>query len=77
MVEGNVYIGQNPALTSLTALHNLQTVEGQSVRVEAISYSPFQSSPMIGSTKVFYEDQLLYTIDQYWRKIHYPIYYTF
>jgi hypothetical protein len=45
-----------------------QHIEGQKITIKAIPYAPYTGSPMPGSTKIFYNDKLLYTIDKYYRE---------
>lgn len=45
-----------------------QQIEGQNVIIEATPYAPYTGSPMIGLTKVFYNNKLLYSIDKYYRE---------
>ncbi|PQJ11223.1 hypothetical protein CJD36_005300 [Flavipsychrobacter stenotrophus] len=45
-----------------------QRIEGQKVRVEAIAYNPYESATVpSGKTNVYYKDELLYSIDKYYR----------
>ena len=45
-----------------------QKIDGQKVTIKAYSYAPYSGSPMIGTTKVFFKNKLLYTIDKYYRE---------
>lgn len=45
-----------------------QNIEGQKVTVEAYPFDPYSGSPMIGITKVYYDNKLLYSIDKYYRE---------
>jgi len=45
-----------------------QKNEGQKVTIKAVSYAPFNASPMLGVTKVYYNKKLLYKIDKYYRE---------
>jgi hypothetical protein len=45
-----------------------QHIVGQNVVVKAISYEPYSSSPMIGITRVYFDNKLLYSIDKYYRE---------
>lgn len=45
-----------------------QQIDGQKVVVKAYPYDPHSGSPMIGVTKVYFNNKLLYTIDKYYRE---------
>lgn len=45
-----------------------QQIDGQNVVVKAFPYDPFAGSPMIGVTKVYLNNKLLYSIDKYYRE---------
>ena len=46
----------------------IQQIEGQSVVVKAYSHAPYDGGPMIGITKVYSNNKLLYSIDKYYRE---------
>lgn len=45
-----------------------QKIDGQNVVVKAFPYAAYSGSPMIGVTKVYLNNKLLYTIDKYYRE---------
>jgi hypothetical protein len=45
-----------------------QQIDGQNVIVKAFPYAPYSGSPMIGVTKVYLNNTLLYSIDKYYRE---------
>lgn len=56
------------ARTWSAALPYTQQMDGQNVVVKAISYEPYRGSPMLGVTKVYFKNKLLYSIDKYYRE---------
>ena len=46
----------------------VQQIDGQNIVVKAYSYAPHKRSPMIGVTKVYSNNKLLYSIDKYYRE---------
>jgi hypothetical protein len=45
-----------------------QKIDGQNVVVKAFPYDPYSGSPMIGVTRVYFNNKLLYSIDKYYRE---------
>jgi len=45
-----------------------QQIDGQNVVVKAFPYDPYSGSPMIGVTRVYFNNKLLYSIDKYYRE---------
>lgn len=45
-----------------------QQIDGQKVVVKAFPYDPYSRSPMIGVTRVYFNNKLLYSIDKYYRE---------
>lgn len=45
-----------------------QKIDGQSVEIKAFPYDPYSGSPMIGDTRVYFNNKLLYSIDKYYRE---------
>lgn len=56
------------ATTWSAAYPYTQRIEGQDVVVKAFSYDPYNASPMLGSTRVYFKNKLLYSIDKYYRE---------
>jgi hypothetical protein len=56
------------ATTWAAAYPYTQRIEGQDVVVKAFSYDPYTASPMLGVTRVYYKNKLLYSIDRYYRE---------
>lgn len=45
-----------------------QQIDGQNVVIKAFPYDPYSGSPMIGVTRVYFNNKLLYSIDKYYRE---------
>jgi hypothetical protein len=45
-----------------------QNIDGQNVVVKAFPYDPYSGSPMLGVTRVYFKNKLLYSIDKYYRE---------
>lgn len=64
-----VIFAQNTFATTWEAAYPYtQQIEAQEVVVKAFSYSPYERSPTVGVTKVYYKNKLLYSIDKYYRE---------
>ena len=46
----------------------VQQIDGQNIVVKAYSYAPYKCGPMIGVTKIYSNNKLLYSIDKYYRE---------
>lgn len=54
--------------TWIAAYPYTQKIEGQDVVVKAFPYDPYSGSPMIGVTRVYFKNKLLYSIEKYYRE---------